>query len=131
MSGDLKDMFGAKMNRQPGPIKEGALQMLRDKGLKKFTKVVSSDDEMVGDVVYIRLRLGDADVDLKLYEAYLDVATLDLGTHFYVPTDFVAEYDPDEAQIKLSVPFAVVQVESWDRKPDFIARHLDKVEELE
>jgi hypothetical protein len=49
-------MFGAKLNRQPGPLNEDALQMLRDKGLKKFTSVVSSDDQLLGTTTHLLLR---------------------------------------------------------------------------
>ena len=123
-------MFGAKINRQPGPLNEDALQMLRDKGLKKFAKVITSDDTYLGEVVHLRLRMGEADVDLKLYAAYLDVTRLEIGARYYVPTDFVAGYEPEEERVVLSVPFSVVQDESWDRQPQFIAGHLDQVEAL-
>lgn len=123
-------MFGAKINRQPGPINKDALQMLRDKQLKKFSKVIASDDFMLGNAVHIRLRQDEADVDLKLYAAYLDVANLELGTHFYIPTEFIQAYDPDAGMVSLAVPFSVVMNENWDREPSFVALHLDKREDL-
>lgn len=123
-------MFGAKINRQPGPINKDALQMLRDKQLKKFSKVIASDDFMLGNAVHIRLRQDEADVDLKLYAAYLDVANLELGTHFYIPTEFIQAYDPDAGKVSLAVPFSVVMNENWDREPSFVALHLDKREDL-
>jgi hypothetical protein len=124
-------MFGAKINRQPGPINEDALQMLRDKKLKKFSEVLTADDEFLGTAVHLHLRQDDVNADLKLYAAYLDVANLRMGVHFHVPTDFIQAYDPESNQVTLTVPFAVVQAESWDREPDFIARNLGKIEELE
>ena len=124
-------MFGAKINRQPGPINEDALQMLRDKKLQKFSEVVTVDNEFLGTAVYLHLRQDDINADLKLYAAYLDVANLKMGVHFYVPTDFIQEYDTEHNQVILNVPFAGVQAENWDREPDFIARHLHKIEELE
>ena len=123
-------MYGAKINRQPGPLNENALQMLRDKNLKKFSKVVTSDDNMLGNAVHLRLRQGEANVELKLYAAYLDVASIDLGTHFFVPTDFVQQYEPESNQVMLSVPFSVVQEENWNREPSFVAGHLEKIEDL-
>ena len=123
-------MFGSKLNRQPGPLIEDALQMLRDKKLKKFSKVVTSDDKMLGNAVHLRLRQDEVNVELKLYAAYLEVASLELGTHFYVPTDFIQEYDPDVGQVLLSVPFSVVQDEIWNREPSFIAGHLEDIEDL-
>lgn len=123
-------MFGPKLNRQPGPLNEDALQMLRDKKLKKFSKVVTADDEFLGNAVHLRLRQDEINVELKNYAAYLEVASLILGTHFYVPTDFVQEYDPEVGQVLLSVPFSVVQEESWNREPSFIAGHSEVVEDL-
>ena len=123
-------MLGPKLNRQPGPLNEDALQMLRDKKLKKFSKVVTSDDEVIGNAVHLRLRQDEVNVELKNYAAYLDVASLKLGTHFYVPTDFIQEYDPETNQVSLSVPFSIVQDESWNREPSFIAGHLEEIEDL-
>jgi hypothetical protein len=123
-------MYGAKINRQPGPLNENALQMLRDKQLKKFSKVVTADDKLLGNAVHIRLRQDEANADLKLYAAYLDVASIDLGTHFYVPTEFIQEYDPEAGQVLLSVPFSVVQDELWNREPSFVAGQLEEIEEL-
>ena len=123
-------MFGPKLNRQPGPLNEDALQMLRDKELKKFSKVVTADDEFLGNAVHLRVRQDEVNVELKNYAAYLEVANLILGTHFYVPTDFIQDYDPEMGQVSLSVPFSVVQDESWNREPSFIAGHLEEIEDL-
>ena len=123
-------MYGAKINRQPGPLNEDALQMLRDKQLKKFSKVVTADDNFLGNAVHIRLRQDEVNADLKLYAAYLDVASLELGTHFFIPTEFIQEYDPEAGQVLLSVPFSVVQQENWNREPSFVAGNLGEIEEL-
>jgi hypothetical protein len=123
-------MFGAKINRQPGPLNESALQMLRDRKLRKFSKVMTSDDYLVGKVVHLRLRKDEVNVEMKLYAAYLDVASLELGTHFFIPTDFVQEYNPDDDQVLISVPFSVVQQENWNREPAFIAARLEEIESL-
>ena len=47
-------MTGPKLNRQPGPLNEDALQMLRDKQLNKFSKVVTSDNEVSTVAVFQR-----------------------------------------------------------------------------
>ena len=123
-------MFGAKLNRQPGPLNENALQMLRDKNLKKFSEVVTSDDTLLGPALHLHLRKEEIDVDLKLYAAYLEVVSHELGTHFYIPTDFIHDYDPASGQVTLSVSFSVVQDELWNREPTFVAGHLENIEEL-
>ena len=123
-------MFGPKLNRQPGPLNEDALQMLRDNKLKKFSKVVTSDDELLGHAVHLRLRQDEVNVELKYYAAYLEVASPELGTHFYVPTDFIQDYDPEVGQVLLSVPFSVVQDEIWNREPSFVTSHPEDMEDL-
>lgn len=115
--------FGPKLNRQPGPIKEDALQMLRDKNLAKFSEVITADGETIGNVVYLLLRQDEVNVELKNYAAYLYLANLKMGTHFYIPTDFIQTYDPEAGQVLLSVPFSAVQDESWNREPTFVAGH--------
>ncbi len=122
--------MGAKINRQPGPLNEDALQMLRDKGLIKFSDVLTSDDQLLGKAVQLRVRQEEVNIELKLYAAYLDVASLNLGTHFYIPTDFVQDYDPLSGKVLLSVPFSAIQDESWNREPTFIAGHLGEIEDL-
>ena len=47
-----------------------------------------------------------------------------------VPVDFVADFDPQEQRVELSVPLSAVMGETWDREPSFIAGHQDKAEEL-
>jgi len=123
-------MFGAKLNRQPGPLNEDALQMLRDENVKKLTEVETSDDYPLGAALRIHLRQDEINADLKLYAAYLEVSSPNLGTHYYVPTEFVQEYSPTTARLILSVPLSLVETEQWSREPTFIAGHLEKTEEL-
>ena len=123
-------MFGAKLNRHPGPLNENALQMLRDKGLKKYSVVLTSDGQLLGNALHLHLRQDEVDADSKLYAAYLEVASLELGTRYYVPTDFIRDYDPEKDQVGLAVPFSSVQDESWNREPTFIAGHREETEEL-
>lgn len=123
-------MFGAKLNKQPGPLNEEALQMLRDQGLKKYTNVVTSDDFLLGAALRLHLRQEEINPDLKLYAAYLEVSTRGLGTHYYIPTDFIKDYDAAAEMVVLAVSHAVVEDESWNRAPSFIAGHLSIIEAL-
>lgn len=123
-------MFGAKLNRQPGPLNQDALQMLRDEKVKKYTQVVTSDDFLLGVALRIHHRLEEIDPDLKLYAAYLQVSSRDLGTHFYIPTEFIKEYDPAGGKLILSVALEIVEDEIWSREPTFIAGELGEIEEL-
>lgn len=124
-------MFGgANLNKQPGPLNAEALQMLRDQNVKKFTVVETSDGFNLGRALRIHLRRDDINPDLKLYAAYLQVNSPILGSHYFIPTDFIKEYKPEEGKLILSVPEKDVEEEMWNRDPSFIVGHLSEIEEL-
>lgn len=119
------------LNRQPAPLNEEATQMLRDKGLQKYADVVASDGQWVGQALRLRHRTEDIDPDLKLYATYLEVTTVELGNNSFIPTDFVQDYDPENKRVTLSVPVGIVEDETWNRTPAFVASGKDRVEALE
>jgi hypothetical protein len=118
------------LNRQPGPMNENALQMLRERELKKGADVVTADGVLLGKALRLYHRPDEIDPDLKLYASYLGTANLKMGSHIYVPVDFIADYDPQIALVTLSVKKSAVMDETWDREPTFIAGHRDTEEEL-
>ena len=118
------------LNRQPGPMNEDALQMLREKELKKGADVVTADGEFIGKALRLHHRPDEIDPELKLYGTYLESSNLLIGSHFFVPIDFIADYDSQNLLVSLTVPASAVMAETWDREPTFIAGHLDKAEEL-
>jgi hypothetical protein len=119
------------LNRQPGPMNENALQMLRDKELKKGADVVTADGEQLGKALSIHHRPEDeVDPELKLYGSYLQVPNLMVGSHFYIPVDFIVDYDEEAQRVDLSVPISDVMNETWDREPSFIAGDLGEIEPL-
>ncbi len=110
------------LNRQPGPMNENALQMLREKALKKGAAVMTADGQSLGKAYALHHRAPqEVDADLKLYATYLEVPNILVGSHFYLPVDFIADYNSEAEQVSLSVPFAAVMDETWDREPSFIA----------
>ena len=123
-------MCAAKLNRQPGPMNEDALTMLREEGLRRGTDVYTADDQFLGKALSIYHRLEDIDPDLKLYASYLDVSNLAVGSSFYVPVLFVADYDDAAPRINLSVSLSKVLDETWDREPSFIAGNQGTEEKL-
>ena len=118
------------LNRQPGPMNENALQMLRERELKKGADVMTADEVFLGKALRIYHRPDDIDPDLKLYAAYLETANLNMGSHIYVPVDFIVDYDPQNALVTLSVTKSAAMNETWDREPSFIAGRRDMVEEF-
>ena len=118
------------LNRQPGPMNENALQMLRDKELKKGADVVTSDGEFLGKALRLHHRPDEIDPELKLYASYLETSNLVMGSPFFIPVDFIADYDPPDTRVTLTVKKSAVLNETWDREPTFIAGHRDKPEEL-
>ena len=111
-------------------MNEDALQMLREKELKKGADVVTVDGEFVGKALRLHHRPDEVDPELKLYGSYLETPNLLMGSHFFVPVEFIADYDPQVMRVTLSVSASAVLAETWDREPTFIAGHLDTAEEL-
>ena len=110
---------------------EEAWQMLLDNGLKRFTDVFTADGVHLGGAVRIHFRPEDeVDPGLKLWGSYLEIFADELGEHIFVPTDFVDEFDTEANQVILSVDESVVERETWNNIPDFVARKLSAVEDL-
>ena len=119
------------LNRQPGPMNQDALRMLREKELKKGADVVTSDAQVLGKALSFHHRPEeDVAPDLKLYATYLEVPNLVAGSHFYVPVDFVTDFDPVSQRVNLSVPLSAVMDETWDREPSFVAGKQSQAEKL-
>ena len=120
----------ALLNRQPAERNETAVQMLREKQLKKYTPVWTADDQELGNALRLRHRQTDIDPEMKLYESYLEVYSMEIGTRDFVPCDFIASFDPEIPRVTLAVPMQTVMAELWDREPTFIAGRQDLTEEL-
>jgi hypothetical protein len=118
------------LNRQPGPMNKNALQMLRERELKKGADVVSADGVFLGKAHRLYHRPDEIDPDLKLYATYLGTSNLKMGSQIYVPVDFIADYDSQNALVTLSVTKSAAMNETWDREPAFIAGHRGTEEEL-
>lgn len=107
-----------------------ALEMLRQKGLKRFAQIWTTDEKSVGEAIRLHHRTHDVNPDLKLYQSYLESRSVKMGGPVYIPTDYIADYDPGNDRVTLSVKMRTVQHEGWDRAPDFIAHHTSEIEEL-
>ncbi len=110
--------------------RDETLDMLRQRGLKRFAGVWTADDVHIGGVIRLHHRTHDINPELKLYQTYLESKSIEMGGSVYIPTDFVADYDPATDRVTLSVDVRTVQQETWERAPDFIAHHISQVEEL-
>lgn len=108
------------------------IDMLRERGLKRFTDVYTQDGEALGVTLRFIHRPPDQDDNLeqKLYRTYLVVQSILLGGPVYVPTVFIEDFDPVAARVTLAVDMATLQNETWDREPDFAARGLGIPEEF-
>ncbi len=103
---------------------------MQDMQLKKYDKVVTANENVIGELLRIHHRQDGINPELRLYASYLEVWSVELGGHSYIPTDYIDEHDAAARKIYLSVPLETVQKETWDREPDFIASHLSRKEEL-
>jgi histidinol phosphatase-like enzyme len=105
-------------------------ELLRQKGVKRFAEVWTADDKPIGQAISLHHRTHDINPELKMYQSYLESNSVKMGGSVFIPTDFIANYDPVAAKITLSVNMRTVQREAWDRTPDFIAHRTSEVEEL-
>ncbi|HRQ36407.1 MAG TPA: hypothetical protein PLD25_00645 [Chloroflexota bacterium] len=110
--------------------RDETLDMLRQKGIKRFAEVWTADDVSIGEAIRLHHRTHNVNPDLKLYQTYLESKSIEMGGSVYIPTDFVADYDPAAGKVILAVNIKTVQRETWERAPDFIAHHTSQVEEL-
>lgn len=97
---------------------------------KKYDKVVTADDVTLGELLRLHHRQEDINPLLRLYASYLEVWSIELGGHTYIPTDFIDEYNASTGTVYLAVTLETVQQETWDRTPSFIAGHQSRREEL-
>lgn len=108
-----------------------SIDMLRSKGLRKFTPVYSADGASIGSALrFIHRPVEDVNPELKLYRTYLITQSVEYGGPVYVPTMFVEDYDPETNRLTLSVDAWTLAEEVWNREPDFAARGLGVSEEL-
>lgn len=113
----------------PQPV--DALPMLREKGLKKYAEVVTADGHPLGAAMrYYHRPQSEINPAERLYGTYLEVQSVELGGPVYVPTDFVAGYDPQANHLTLAADLKMVEDEVWNRMPDFVARGRGAIEEL-
>ncbi|MCA9920354.1 MAG: hypothetical protein KC445_20500 [Anaerolineales bacterium] len=97
---------------------------------KKYDKVVTVDDIVLGEALRLHHRDEDVNPELRLYASYLEIWSTELGGQTFIPTDYIDEYDAQTRTIYLTEPLSYVQKESWDRTPSFIAGHKSRKEEL-
>lgn len=108
-----------------------SIDMLRSKNLKKFTEVRTADGEAVGVTMrFVHRPVEDVDPDLKLYRSYLIFQSIVLGGPVYVPTVFIADYDPEHNRLTLAADLKTLAEELWNREPNFVAAGLGVYEEL-
>lgn len=120
------------MLRKSQLVPTDALPMLREKGLKKYTEVVTADGVTLGVAMrYYHRSPEEVDPLLRLYRTYLEIQTVELGGPAYIPTVFISSFDPKAKKVTLSATFAEVKAEGWNRQPDFVARGWGVPEELD
>lgn len=108
-----------------------SIDLLRSKGLKRMADVYTADGERIGGTLrFIHRPVEDVNPDLRLYRSYLIVQSILLGGPAYIPTVYVADYNPATNRVDLSANLDTLEDETWNREPDFAARGLGVYEEL-
>jgi len=109
---------------------EEAVEMLHEKGLTRFAEVWTADQVQVGEAIRLHYRTHNVNPALKMYQSYLESKSIEMGGSVFIPTDYIADYDPATGRVTLSVKIKTVKHETWERVPDFVAHHASQVEEL-
>lgn len=101
-----------------------------EESIKKLEVIWTSEDKKLGLAQHLFHRQHDINPKLQLYATYLEVEDFEHGEVFYVPTDFIADRDPETGKISLTVSFKEAMNRTWFRMPDFIAQGKSREEEL-
>lgn len=119
------------MLRKTDPVPDDAMPMLREKELKKYTDVFTTDGEDLGVTLrYFHRSPEEVDPELRLYRTYLEVQSVELGGSVFIPSEFVDDYDPARNRLVVAASLRQVEDALWNRQPDFIARGWGVPEEL-
>lgn len=97
---------------------------------KKYDKVVTADDVKLGELLRLHHRTEEINPELRLYASYLEVWSVAFATRFFIPTDYIDEYDAATGTVYLADTMQTVQEETWDRTPNFITGHRSQRQEL-
>lgn len=119
------------MLRRTHPLPDDAIAMLREKELKKYADVYTADGQHLGVTMrYHHRPPEEVDPLLRLYPTYLEVQSVEMGGPVYIPTVFIAGYDPATQRLTVTATMSEAEEALWNRKPDFIARGWTVREEL-
>ena len=119
------------MLRRTHPEFIDSIDMLREKNLKKYSEIFTDDGERIGVALrFVHRPIEEVDPMVRLYRTYLVVQSILLGGPAYIPTIFVADYDPAANRVNLAVNLNTLEEELWNREPDFVAYGRGVYEEL-
>ena len=119
------------MLRRTHPEFIDSIDMLREKNLKKYSEIFTDDGERIGVALrFVHRPIEDVDPMVRLYRTYLVVQSILLGGPAYIPTIYVAAYDPAANRVNLAVNLNTLEEELWNREPDFVAYGRGVYEEL-
>lgn len=90
--------------------------------VRRLVPVWTSDGRKLGLGQRLYRRTEGVDPANLLYERYLEVENYELGSTYFVPTDFIGEKDDAPGELKLNKTFREVQDCTWFRMPDFVVR---------
>ena len=97
---------------------------------KRLSEVRTSDGYRLGLGQRLFRRISGVNAADLLYEKYLEVENYDLGSTYFIPTDFIEDEESGPGVIMLSRTFDQVQENTWYRMPTFVARGEGEIESL-
>ena len=97
---------------------------------KKYDEIITADEIPLGELLRIHHRQEEVNPQLRLYASYLEIWSLKFAGRYFVPTDYIDEYDEAAGIVYLTEILSTVQQETWDRTPNFIAGRKSQRQEL-
>ena len=98
--------------------------------MRKLDAIWTSDDQKLGLAQRLFHRLEDAEPENLLFETYLEIENYDLGSNYFVPTDFIDVSEGTEAELVVNKTFQEIQELTWFRMPAFVAAGKGREESL-
>ncbi|MFN2189144.1 MAG: hypothetical protein ACK2T3_10295 [Candidatus Promineifilaceae bacterium] len=98
--------------------------------MKKLQTIWTSDDRKLGLAQRLFHRIEGVEPKVLLYGTYLQVENFELGSTYFIPTDFLIEEASEEGKLRVSKTFQEIQQLTWFRMPTFIASGKGREEPL-
>jgi hypothetical protein len=95
--------------------------MIKELFVKKLDAIWTSDGKKLGLAQRLFYRTEGVEPKQLLFEVYLEIENFELGSNYFVPTDFIVEKEDGVGDPVVSKSFQEIQELTWFRMPAFVA----------